>query len=100
MNGNGLSRASSLRSQREAVMRFANEGGWDRAVRMLGGIFVLYAGWAGFVSGAPGIVLIVAGSVALATGIVGWCPAYMAFGVSTRKVPAGHCPNCEVAHRL
>jgi hypothetical protein len=81
-------------------MRFANEGDGDRAVRILGGILLLYAGWGGFVSGALGIVLMAAGAIALATGIVGWCPAYMVFGASTRRVPAGHCPNCEAGHRL
>ncbi len=81
-------------------MRVANEGERDRAVRMLGGVALLYAGWAGLVSSALGIVLIVVGVVALATGIVGWCPAYAVFGVSTRRVPVGHCPNCEADHRL
>jgi len=75
-------------------MRFANEGEWDRAVRMVSGIALVSAGWAGLVSGALGIALVAVGVVALATGIVGWCPAYTAFGVSTRKIPAGHCPNC------
>ncbi len=66
-------------------MRFANEGEWDRAVRMLSGIALLYAGWGGIVSSALGIVLIAVGVVALTTGIVGWCPAYTVFGVSTRR---------------
>jgi hypothetical protein len=80
-------------------MRFANEGDGDRAARMLGGILSLYAGWGGFVSGALGIVLVAAGAIALVTGITGWCPAYTALGASTRKVVAGHCPNCEAGHR-
>ena len=81
-------------------MRFANEGDADRAVRILAGILLLYAGWGGFVSSTVGIALMAAGGIALATGIVGWCPAYTVLGVSTRKVPAGHCPNCEAGHRL
>ena len=81
-------------------MRFANEGDGDRAVRMLGGILLLYAGWGGFVSGALGIVLMAAGAIALVTGIAGWCPAYTVVGASTRKAPAGHCPSCEAGHRL
>ncbi|HYU77902.1 MAG TPA: DUF2892 domain-containing protein [Vicinamibacterales bacterium] len=66
-------------------MKFANEGEWDRGVRMLSGVLLLYAGWSGVVPGALGIVLILVGVVALATGIVGWCPAYSLIGVSTRK---------------
>ena len=58
---------------------------------------LLYAGW-GFVSGTLGIVLLAAGVIALATGIVGWCPAYTVLGVATRKAPAGHCPKCEASH--
>lgn len=81
-------------------MRFANEGDGDRAARMLGGILLQYAGWGGFVSGTLGIVLMAAGAIALATGIVGWCPAYAVLGASTRNVPAGRCPNCEAGHRL
>jgi hypothetical protein len=81
-------------------MRFANEGEWDRGVRMLGGIVLLAAWWGGFVSGALGIASIVAGVVALATGGVGWCPVYTAFGVSTNRVNVGVCPNCEAGHRL
>jgi Protein of unknown function (DUF2892) len=81
-------------------MRFANKGDGDRVVRMLGGILLLFAGWSGFVFGALGIVLMAAGGIALATGIVGWCPAYTVLGASTRKVPAGPCPNCEAGHRL
>ena len=80
-------------------MTFINEGRWDRGLRMLGGVLLLSASMAGFVSGALGLVLIVAGAIALGTGIVGWCPAYTVFGVSTRKIAAGHCPHCEADHR-
>jgi hypothetical protein len=79
-------------------MTFANESRWDRAGRMLGGIALLSAGWAGVSSGAIGMALITVGAVALGTGIVGWCPAYTGLGVSTQRVPTGHCPNCDVRH--
>jgi hypothetical protein len=55
---------------------------------------------AGVVSGALGFVAIVVSAIAFGTGIVGWCPAYTVFGVSTRKIAAGHCPNCAADHRL
>jgi hypothetical protein len=70
-------------------MRFDNEGDWDRAGRIFGGILLLTAGWTGFASGTLGVVLMGVGLVALATGIVGWCPAYSVFGFSTKKAAAG-----------
>jgi DUF2892 family protein len=77
-------------------MRFTNENTWDRATRMLAGIVLLSASVGGFASGLAGTALIVAGTLALGTGIIGYCPAYAALGISTHKtVKAGHCPNCE-----
>ena len=75
-------------------MKLLNEGAADRGVRMLAGILFVFAGWA--LSLNPlGIAVAAIGAVALATGIVGWCPAYTLFGVSTLKAPAAQCPNCE-----
>lgn len=79
-------------------MTFLNEGGWDRGVRMLGGLLLLGAGW-GFASGTPGLVLMVLGTIALATGVSGWCPAYTACGLSTRKATTPtNCPDCDAGH--
>ena len=79
-------------------MTFLNEGRTDRSVRMLAGSLLLAGGWALSLN-TVGIVLFVLGAVALGTGIVGWCPAYSLFGLSTVTTPAGHCPNCDTAHR-
>jgi hypothetical protein len=78
-------------------MTFLNEGSGDRGVRMLAGMVLVAGGWALSLN-TLGVVLFVCGAIALATGIVGWCPAYSLFGVSTVKAPAGHCPNCESEH--
>jgi len=57
-----------------------NTGGVDRTFRILFGIGVIGAGvyfqnyW-----GAVGLI-------PLLTGIVGWCPAYLPFGLSTCRV--------------
>lgn len=75
-------------------MRFLNEGQRDRSVRMLAGILLVAAGWM-LASNAPGVALFVIGAIVLGTGIIGWCPAYTLFGISTVNTPAGHCPNCE-----
>jgi DUF2892 family protein len=56
-------------------MNFANEGTWDRGVRMMGGILLLATVGGGLVAaGTLGLVLSVVGFVVLATGLVGWCP--------------------------
>jgi hypothetical protein len=58
----------------------ANVGGIDRIVRIVAGIALIlvalfsaspYAAW-GWIGVLP-----------LATGLIGWCPAYQPFGVST-----------------
>jgi hypothetical protein len=72
-------------------MAFMNEGTWDRAIRIGAGIALAYAAWTtrpASVMSQPGtvsIVFLVVGATALVTGVVGWCPAYALFDVSTRK---------------
>lgn len=72
-------------------MRFMNEGAWDRIIRILAGIALGYAAWVTWpasVMSRPGtvtIVFVVVGAVAFVTGLVGWCPAYSLFDVSTKK---------------
>jgi len=56
-----------------------NVGGLDRRLRILVGIALIGAGiyfqsWLGAI-----------GLVPLITGIVGWCPAYLPFGLSSAK---------------
>ena len=64
-------------------MAFTNEAGWDRAVRLLLGIVLLYLGWAGVVTGTLGVVFQIVGFLPLATGLIGWCPAYSLLGITT-----------------
>lgn len=65
-----------------------NEAAWDRVVRVAVGLLLLYLGFGGVVAGTPGTVLKVLGFLPLLTGIVGYCPAYTLFGISTCKVKA------------
>jgi hypothetical protein len=57
-----------------------NVGGWDRALRMTVGVVLIglaatgTVGWWGWL-----------GVVPLLTGALGWCPAYLPFGLSTCK---------------
>ena len=60
-----------------------NEAGWDRALRVVLGIVLLYLGWSGVVGGTIGWIFKVGGFLPLATGIVGWCAVYELFGFST-----------------
>lgn len=66
-------------------MSYINEAGWDRIVRVVLGIALLYLGWAGVVTGGLGVFLKVIGFVPLITGLVGWCPLYSLFKFRTNK---------------
>lgn len=65
-----------------------NEGMADRTVRVLAGLTVLSLGWFGVVEGTLGVAFRVLGFVPLLTGLVGWCPVYAVFGISTCRVKA------------
>ena len=62
---------------------YVNEAGWDRALRVLLGLLLLYLGWGGVVGGTLGWILRIGGFLPLATGIAGWCALYDMFGFST-----------------
>ena len=61
----------------------ANVGGVDRMLRIVAGLVLLglaatgTIGWWGWL-----------GIVPLATGLVGWCPPYAIFGISSCKMKA------------
>ena len=69
-------------------MKFGNEAGWDRIVRVALGIALLYLGWAGVVTGGWGTFLKVIGFLPLLTGLVGFCPLYALLKVRTNKTAA------------
>jgi ABC-type antimicrobial peptide transport system permease subunit len=72
-----------------AAMSYMNEAGWDRILRIVIGIIMLYLGWAGVVTGGLGLVLIVVGFIFLITGLVGWCPLYRLLKIRTNKAVHG-----------
>ena len=49
-----------------------NEALWDRAVRIILGIVLIYLGFGGVVAGGLGTALGILGFVPLLTGLVGW----------------------------
>jgi hypothetical protein len=61
-----------------------NEAGWDRIVRVVLGIIMLYLGWAVF-AGGLGLAFKIIGLIPLLTGLVGWCPLYALFKFGTAK---------------
>ncbi len=69
-------------------MKYVNEAGWDRIVRVVLGIVMLYLGWAGTVAGGWGTFLRIIGFLPLVTGLVGICPAYALFKFHTNKTAA------------
>lgn len=59
-----------------------NMGGIDRGLRITAGVVLIGLAATG-VGGAWGWI----GAAPLATGLIGWCPAYLPFGWSTCRVP-------------
>ena len=55
-----------------------NEGNLDRIIRVIVGLALLALALTGTV-GAWGWI----GVLPLVTGLIGWCPAYMLFGIKT-----------------
>lgn len=62
-----------------------NEASWDRIVRVILGVVLIYLGFSSVIDGGLGIVVGIIGFVPLLTGIVGWCPIYSVFKTGTKK---------------
>ncbi|MEZ4862805.1 MAG: DUF2892 domain-containing protein [Caldilineaceae bacterium] len=60
-----------------------NESLVDRIVRFVVGAVLFYLWYAALVTGVWAIVALVVGVIFMLTGIVGWCPLYSLFGMST-----------------
>jgi hypothetical protein len=66
-------------------MKFGtNEGTIDRVIRIVVGIALAAVALAGAVSAPWLYVMWVVAAIALVTGVVGFCPLYVLFRVSTR----------------
>ncbi len=64
----------------------ANEGLWDRVIRAMIGMFLVYWGFfSGSLAGGTATLLGVVGLVLLITGAVGYCPLYALFHIRTLK---------------
>ncbi|HEY4693642.1 MAG TPA: DUF2892 domain-containing protein [Bellilinea sp.] len=66
-------------------MNFMNEAGWDRILRVVGGILLLALGFGGVAVGTLGLVFNIIGALLLVTGLIGFCPVYALLKIKTRK---------------
>ena len=74
-------------------MKFqVNEGPIDRLIRILVGVGLFTVAAAGVV--APPVLygVLLVGTIALVTGITGFCPTYVLLGISTVPTKAGESP--------
>jgi hypothetical protein len=62
-----------------------NEGPIDRLVRIVLGFGLLAAAAAGWVAAPFVYVVWLVTAIALVTGVTGFCPTYVPFGISTRS---------------
>ena len=63
-------------------------GGVDRIIRALVGAALIYYALSNL-PGAENLMVPagVVGFILMLTAVLGWCPAYLPFGISTRKAP-------------
>jgi len=61
----------------------SNMGSADRVVRSLVALAIVGLYATGAIGGTVAILLGVVAAVFLLTSLVGWCPAYLPFGIST-----------------
>jgi hypothetical protein len=62
-----------------------NVGMLDRGLRLASTFVIFYLYYTGIVNGTVAIVLIVLGGIFFLTSLMGYCPLYGLFGLSTRK---------------
>ena len=63
-----------------------NEGLWDRVIRVIIGVVLVYWGFfSGSLQGTLAVVVGIVGLIPLLTGIIGFCPLYTVFNFSTKK---------------
>jgi hypothetical protein len=62
-----------------------NMGKVDRLIRTLAALAIGILLFKGTISGVLGTILAVVAIAFLVTSIINWCPAYLPFGISTRK---------------
>lgn len=62
-----------------------NMGTIDKVIRLAGVVVIAILYYLGIISGTLAIILGIVAIVFLLTSLIGMCPAYLPFGISTRK---------------
>ncbi|MBS1779860.1 MAG: DUF2892 domain-containing protein [Bacteroidetes bacterium] len=62
-----------------------NMGVADSVIRMLIAVVILSLYLAGIINGTLAIILLAVAVIFILTGLIGFCPLYLPFGISTRK---------------
>ncbi len=62
-----------------------NIGNTDKIIRILVAVVIAALYFTGTISGTVAIVLLVLGAVFVLTSLIGVCPLYMPFGITTKK---------------
>lgn len=70
-----------------------NEGTADRAIRGIAAVAAVAIAAAVGLTSVVGIVLVVVAVILAVTAIVGFCPLYRVFGLSTYREPAASTPE-------
>ena len=63
-----------------------NMGSTDKIIRVIIAIVIAVLYWQGMITGTLATVLLIVGAIFLLTSLVGTCPCYSVFGMSTCKV--------------
>jgi hypothetical protein len=66
-------------------MRFVNESGLDRMVRLMLGMVLMVFGWSGIIPQWLGIIVMGMGIIPIFSSMFGFCPIYQWVGVRTNK---------------
>ena len=62
-----------------------NMGSWDRILRLIVTLVVVLLLITGILKGALAVILGIIAIIFFVTSVVGFCPLYVIFGVSTKK---------------
>lgn len=62
-----------------------NMGMLDRIIRLVVVVIIAALYYTGQISGVAATILGIVAVVFLVTALLGWCPIYLPFGISTRK---------------
>jgi len=79
-----LRRSIHYNARRKSIMN-QNMGTVDRIIRLAAVVVIVVLYYLGDLSGTLAIILGIVALAFLVTSLIGWCPAYLPFGLSTCK---------------